>query len=426
MKPLFTKLFITGLCLFSLSSFSFANNNPEEKKGKGFNLAGMDKSVDPGVDFYRYAVGTWLKENPVPAEYSRWGTMEVLRERNNNILKQILEKSAERNAAKGSIAQKLGTFYKVGMDSAKIEKDGFKPINPVLIKIGTINSKQGLYDMLAFFHQRIGTPFFNLFAEADAENSKMIIGWLYQGGLGLPDRDYYLHDDPSSKEIRARYLKYISRMFLHLGLSKTESDKNAETVMRLETELAKASMTRVELRDPVKTFNKMSVAKLSEIAQGFDWSYYFKTMGLENPGDINVAQPEFFKKIGHLVSTVPLDEWKIYLKWNLVRSSAGYLSSVFVNEKFEFENKFLNGVKQIQPRWKRVLATTNEMLGEALGQLYVKENFTPAAKQRALGIVKNLLSSMRERIQNVDWMSDATKAKAIKKLDAFGVKIGYP
>lgn len=424
MKRPFTKpLLIASCLLLSISSPSFAENDP---KGKGFDQSEMDKTIDPSTDFYHYAVGSWIKANPIPAEYSRWGCFEELVERNNVILKQILEKAAAKNATKGSIVQKVGSFYKAGMDSAKIEKNGISPISSTLMKIGMINSKQGLYDMLAFLQLNVGSPCFNLFGEADAQNSEKVIAWLYQGGLGLPDRDYYVNDDPDSKEIRAKYIKYISRMFLHLGLPKTEADKNAETVMRIETQMAQSSMTRVELRDPVKTFNKMSLAKLSETAPGFDWSYFFSSMGVKNPGDINVSQPEFFKKIGQMMASVPIDDWKIYFKWNLLRYSADYLSSVFVNEKFDFEGKFLNGVKQMQPRWKRVLQSTDAMLGEALGQLYVKENFTPQAKERALNIVHNLLAAMKERIEAVDWMSDATKQQALTKLASFGVKIGYP
>lgn len=416
--------------IFVFSSFLltplFAKYNPESEKGRGFDLSGMDKSVDPSQNFYKYAVGNWLKNNPLPAEYSRWGVMEELTERNNKIIRQLLEDAASRDAAEGTIVQKLGDFYKTGMDSMKIEKDGIQPIRPIIEKVNNIKSKKELYDVSAFFFMRVGNPYFNFFAEADAKNSKMVIGWLYQGGLGLPDRDYYLKDDDRSKEVRERYKQYISNMFKHSGLSETDAGKNSETIMKLETELAQASMTRVELRDPVKTFNKMSLQQLTELAPGFDWRSYFGLVGVNDPGELNVAQPEFFKKVGQMMSDVSLEDWKTYLKWNLLRSSADYLSSTFVNEKFEFEGKFLNGVKEMQPRWKRVLNTTNGMLGEALGQLYVKDHFTPAAKQRAEKIVKNLLTAMRERILAVDWMSEATKQQALIKLEGFGVKIGYP
>jgi putative endopeptidase len=413
-------------CLLLYSSFSFAEGGKDESKGKGFNINEMDKSVDPGVDFYDYAVGNWIKTNPIPGDYSRWGSFEQLDESNNLVLKQLVESAASKNSMKGSLIQKIGVFYKTGMDSVKIEKDGIKPIAPIMMSIGRIENKKDLYNMIANFHLRIGNPFFNFFGEADAQNSSMVIGWLYQGGLGLPDRDYYLNPDSGSVKIRERYIKYVRRMFMFTGLEMQEALKNAETVMKIEKAMAEASMTRVELRDPVKTFNKMPVAKLIEIAPGFDWKYYFNAIGVSDPGEINVAQPEFFKKISQLMQDIPLNDWKIYLKWNLIRSSADYLSSNFVNEKFEFESKFLNGAKELPVRWKRVLNNENAYLGELLGQLYVKDHFTPAAKERAVNIVKNLISAMRERILAVDWMSDNTKAQALKKLDAFGVKIGYP
>lgn len=426
MKIFLKKSLYISICLFLIISHSFAEDNLKGKKGKGFDLSGMDSSADPGVDFYQYAVGNWIKNNPIPGEYSRWGSFEVLQERNNKIVKQLLVDASQKNAPQGSTVQKIGSFYKTGMDSVKIEKDGIKPISSILMKIGRMDRKKDIYDMIAFFHLRIGNPFFNFFAEGDAQNSKMMIGWIYQGGLGLPDRDYYLNDDPQSVETRDRYSKYISRMFYLSGSDRSAANKYAETIMRIETQMAKASMTRVELRDPVKTFNKMSVDKLSEIAPGFDWEYYFKSVGAGNPGEINVAQPEFFKEIAQMMKDVPLEDWKVYLKWNLLNSAAEYLSSVFVNEQFEFEGKFLNGAKEMQPRWKRVLNTANNYLGEAIGQQYVKEHFSPEAKERAQNIVKNLLSAMRERLQALDWMGEDTKKQALKKLDAFGVKIGYP
>lgn len=417
--------YLTVMFTFLLTPL-FANTNPDENKSRGFDVNQIDKSVDPSQDFYRYAVGNWLKNNPLPAEYSRWGVMEELNERNNKILRNILEESAAKNSSKGSIDQKIGDFFKTGMDSVKIEKDGFKPIQPILQKVDNIKDKKDLYDVTSFFYLRIANPFFNFFAEADAKNSKFMIGWLYQGGIGLPDRDYYLNEDDRSKEIRERYQQYVSNMFKHTGLSQEDANKNAKIIMNIETELAKASMTQVELRDPVKTFNKVSIKKLADMAPGFEWENYFKLVGAGDPGEINVAQPEFFKKVGQMLNDVPLDDWKIYLKWNLLHAAADYLSSDFVNEKFEFQGKFLNGVKEMQPRWKRVLNVTSGMMGEALGQLYVKDHFTPEAKTRAEKIVQNLLTAMRERILAVDWMSEKTKQEALTKLKSFGVKIGYP
>lgn len=396
------------------------------EKTKTLDPQNIDSSVKPGDNFYEYASGNWLKNNPIPDEYSRWGSFEILTEENYKILKQILEEASKSNSPIGSIQQKIGDFYFAGMDTASIEALGINAISKYLEKIQNINSKEKLIEIISEMHVNGQNPLFNFFASADAKNSSMVISQLFQGGLGLPDRDYYLKDDDRSKEIRARYSLHISKMF-----SLSESDESsalnaAEVIMKIETRLAENSMDRVAMRDPNLTYNKMTFADVKNLASGFDWDSYFNFAGVHDPGDINVGQPDFFKEVGTMMNEIPLDEWKTYLKWNLLRGTANLLSSDFVNERFEFTGKFLNGQKAMQPRWKRILQSTNFALGEALGKLFVEKTFPPEAKHKALQIVNNLLEAMGERINNLEWMSDETKKQALIKLDAFNVKIGYP
>lgn len=401
---------------------------PQEKKGvKGFDRSQMDTTVDPTVDFYHYAVGGWIKSHPIPDEYSRWGSFEELAEHNYKILRKILENAAaDKNAKNGSIEQKVGDFYRTGMDTVQIEKDGYNPIKPELKTISEIKTTPGLYKVMAKLYLKGTSPMFRFYGSTDAKNSEMVIAQLSQGGLGLPDRDYYTNNDKRSKEVRAKYLEHVAKMFTLIGVDKTTAAKDAQTVMNIETRLAKSSMTRVERRNPDKTYNKMTLAQLEKMTPGFDWNTFFTGIGLAKPGDINVAQPAFFKEVAAMMKDVPVADWKVYLTWKVVDDAAAYLSSPFERANFDFFGKFMNGSKVMSERWKRVLRTTNGILGEALGQLFVKETFPPAAKIRAHKIVMSLLDAMGERIQAVDWMSPATKEKALYKLKHYTVKIGYP
>ena len=413
--------FLAILILYPATTFS-----QNEGEVKGFDRSSMDTSVSPAVNFYEYADGNWLKNNPIPAEYTRWGSFEELAEKNYKVLKQILEDAANSNAEAGTNEQKIGDFYYTGMDTAQIEKDGYNPIKPELKNISEIKNKEDLYKELANLHKKGISTIFNLYGRADAKNSDMTIAQLSQGGLGLPDRDYYTNDDAHSKEVREKYQQHVAKMLMLIGQNKETADKNAQTIMNIETRLAKASMTRVERRDPDKTYNKTNLQQLAEKEPGFEWKNYFELIGLPNPGDINVGQPDFFKEVSVMINDIPLNDWKTYLTWKVVDDAAPYLSSAFENENFDFSGKFMRGAKVLPERWKRVMRTVSRGLGEALGQLYVKETFPPEAKERAHKIVMSLLEAMGERIKAVEWMSDATKEKALKKLDAFTVKIGYP
>ena len=399
----------------------------DEEGIKGFDRNNMDTSVSPAVNFYEYADGNWLKNNPIPGEYSRWGTFEVLAERNYKVLKEILEDAADNtDAEKGSIEQKVGDFYYTGMDSAQIEKEGYNPIKPELKKISEINTVPDIYRVVAELYKEGTSSMFHFYGSADEKNSEMVISQLSQGGLGLPDRDYYTNDDAHSKEVREKYLEHMTKMFMLIGQDKSTAGENAQTVMNIETRLAKSSLTRVERRNPDNTYHKMTLAKLEELTPGFDWAAYFNGIDLSDPGDINVAEPDFFKELSVMMKDIPVADWKVYLTWKVVDDAAAYLSSPFVNENFEFNGKFMNGAKVLPERWKRVMRTTSRMLGEDLGQLFVKETFPPEAKARAHKIVLNLLEAMGERIKALEWMSPETKEKALYKLKHYTVKIGYP
>lgn len=417
------KKLLSFLVLISL--FVFAGTNPKDSD-KGLDEKNIDLSVSPAVDFYQYANGGWLKSNPIPDEYTRWGSFEILAEKNNDILKEILESSAGSKSPKGSNKQKIGDYYFSGMDTVKIEKDGYKPIIPQLNKIADIKSKNELYKEIAFLHLRVGNAFWGFGAGADARNSSMNIASIYQSGLGLPDRDYYLNNDSRSKQIREKYILMMRNMFKLVGENEIDAQKDADKVMEIETILAKGSSTRVERRDPVKNYNKMSLDSLISITPGIDWKLYFKDLGINAPSEFDVNQPRFIKDLSSMLQKVDINNLKPYLKWHLIRGTANSLSSNFVNESFEFGGKFMQGAKVIQPRWKRVMQSTNSALGEILGEVFVSKTFPPEAKDRAKKIVNNLIVALKERITILDWMGDATKAEALKKLAAINIKIGYP
>jgi predicted metalloendopeptidase len=322
--------------------------------------------------------------------------------------------------------QLVGDFFATAMDSAKIEADGIAPLKKELQGIDALASPADVQAKIAEFHTMyIGVPF-TVFVNQDDKNSTQVIAQLYQAGLGLPDRDYYTKDDADSKALREKYVAHVTRMLVLAGEEEAVAAKHAATVLEMETRLAKASMTRVEQRDPEKVYHKMTVAELAAAAPGFDWKSYFAGIGLPNPEYLNVAQPDFMKEIGAMMTSVPVEDWKTYLRWHGVSDAADLLSSSFVNERFEFYGKTLNGQKELRPRWKRVLGLIDNAVGEALGQLFVEKYFPAKAKSRAKELVENLRVALADRIQKLEWMSDATKKEAIRKLNAFGVKIGYP
>ena len=393
----------------------------------GFDPANMDTDVSPCADFYQYAVGAWEKRTTIPAEYSMYGVDQEVDGRTSGILKDILEgAAADTSGPEGSERRKVGDFFAAGMDEGRIEGEGAQPLEPLLVRIAAVRDRDALAAEIAFL-QEIGTSAaFQLKVAPDDRNSAQNILQLSQHGLGLPDRDYYLKRDAQSKALLRAYVEHVERMFRLLGDAAPDAKQNARTVMRLETRLARVSMSRAETDDPIATYHKMSGRVLAKEASGFAWDAYFRALGRDGAESLLVRQPAFFRELGRMAQGVPLSEWKTYLRWHLLRAAAPYLSSSFEREAFAFNGTTLEGRQALPPRWKRVLAETDVALGEALGKLYVERAFSPQAKQKALEMVANLRAALRARLQRLEWMGEATKAHAVAKLDAMRVKIGYP
>jgi putative endopeptidase len=417
-----TTFSLTILILLLTTGFIMLNGG-----GSGFDTSQINRSVKPQDNFYEFAVGNWLKNNKIPDEYSRWGSFEKLAEMTNEQIKEILlMASAKQDWEIGSANQKIGDFYATGMDSAQIEKLGIKPLLPELNDIDKIKTKADLIKMIGYLHSRgISVPF-GFYATIDSKKSSMNVAELSQGGVSLPDVEYYTKDDARSKEIRENYLVYLKGMLELSGNTPDEAEANAKKIMELETRLAKSSFTRLENRDPEKTYNKMGVEQLSKMTGSFDWDLFFKTLDIKNPGVVVVEQPRFFEGLSGMFNDVSINDWKVYLKWHLLNGAANYLSSDFVNKRFDFYGKFLTGAKVLQPRWKRVLQVSDRFIGELVGESYTDKYFPAESKAKAKQIVDNLLVSMGERINGLEWMSPETKAMALKKLSTFKVKIGYP
>ena len=423
-------LLLAGSLLFSCVNTRIIKKVQVQKKpmkGRVIDPNFMDLTVRPADDFFQFVNGIWLKNNPVPADQTRWGSFNILGENNLKQVRTIVvEASKKNNSPDGSNIQKIGNFFLSGMDSARIEELGIKPIQQRLDQIESIKDQADLQNIIAKFHKSGMNVVFDFFGEQDKKNSTMVIPWLYQGGLGLPSKGYYTKEDQRSENIRNEYLDHISKMFVLLGCAAEKSDENAIVVLNIEKKLADISMTRVELRNPKDTYNIMTLSDLDQHSPNFDWQKYFIEIGLSEPEKINVAQPIFFQGISDLLLNFSIDEWKIYLKWHLLNNTASYLNSDFVNQNFAFYGVILSGMEKMQPRWKRCLGATESSLGEALGQLYVEKYFPPQAKSRALEMVDNIKNSFGQRITDLDWMSAETKEKAMEKLESFNVKIGYP
>ena len=394
---------------------------------RGINPAYIDKSVAPCDNFFLYASGNWLKSHPVPAAESRWGSFNELADRNNATQKAILEELVRGagTAKPGSNAQKVGYFYASAMDTAAIDAAGLKYLKPYLDRINGIQTLPQMQQFLADPRAQAGSVWYGFGVGQDEKISTQYAVQVYQGGLSLPDRDYYLSDNGRMKNIRAAYQTYQTNLFKLLGDDAATAAKNAATVTRIETKLAQASRSRVDLRDPQKNYNKMSVAQLSKEYPNIDFSQVLKASGLGTAKEIIVGQPEYLKEVNTMLAAEPIADQKQYLRFHLVTSLIPALPKAFGDESFRFA-QVLSGAKQQQPRWKRSLRATDGALGEAFGQLYVDKAFTPAAKAKAKEMIENLRAAYAERIMKTDWMSAATKKEAITKLNAFAVKIGYP
>src|SRR5215831_20885803 len=395
--------------------------------GHGFDQANMDKKAAACTDFYQYANGGWLAANPIPAAYSSWGVANLLDERNKDVLHEILEAAAKNtNAPKGSSEQKVGDYYATCMDEAKVEADGIKPLEPEFARIAKVSDQKSLQEEIAHLHKLGDSVLFNSGSNQDFKNSAEVTAGIIQGGLGLPNREYYTKTDDRSKAVRDEYVKHVAKMFELMGDDPTKAATEAQTVMAMETKMAEASLTPVELRDPEKLYHRTTMANMKDVTAGFDWPGYFAAIGVPQKPDVNVATPKFFSEMGTWLSATPIADWQTYLRWHLINAHAAALSSKFVEEDFNFKGKVLQGSKENLPRWKRCVSGTDRVLGEALGEVYVKKAFPPAAKARALDMVKNLEAALKSDISTLSWMGEATRKQAIVKLDAFLNKIGYP
>lgn len=408
---------------------STASVDAQKKKpqvaGPFINKANMDLTQKPGDNFYMYANGAWLYSNPVPASKTRWGSFDILRQNSLDRLKLLCEQAAT-NRDKNSLNQRIGDFYASAMDSAAIEALGATPIQADMKTIDAISNKDEVLNAIATLRTRgLGSPLFGFRIDQDDKDVNVYIPFISQGGTSLPDRDYYLKQDARNKNIREEYVKYIADLFVLSGDDANIAAGKAASILSLETGLAKAQMSRVDMRDPKKTYNKLSVADLVKSTPGINWKDLFTAMKIKPVDSVITNNPAFLKTADALISAVPLDTWKAYLQWYIIKVNADYLSSSFVNRKFQF-TKVLSGQKEITPRWQRMTGLVDGGLGELLGQLYVEKYFNEAAKQRMLGLVSNIQTTFGERIQALAWMSPETKLKAMEKLNSIVNKIGFP
>ncbi len=391
------------------------------------DVPSMDRSADPCTDFYQFSCGGWIAANPIPADQAAWSVYGKLNEENNEYLWGILEEAAKPSAQRDAVQQKIGDYFAACMDTAHVEELGAAPLRSTLNQIASLRSIRQLAGYLTVEHPRInGSPVFGFGSDQDFGDATQVIAVVGAGGLGLPDRDYYTKDDARSKEIRRKYLRHVARMLQLTGESRTQAARDAATVMRIETALAKASLTRVERRDPYKIYHKMTPAQLAALSPSFDWPGYLAANGLASVSSINVMQPKFIEQLESELKRVPLGDWKAYLRWHAAHVRAPYLSTNFVAEDFDFYRKTLRGVSEMPPRWKQCVRYVDRDLGEALGQEFVRRTFSAETKARTVEMTQLIEKAMENEIRTLDWMTDATKTRALEKLHAIANKVGYP
>ncbi len=420
-----------ALALAATFSLGACQNQPSNEdvneEPAGISLADMDTTVSPTDDFYRFANGGWLERTEVPADEGRWSSFNELREFNNEALLTVLNNASESGKyEEGSDEMKAFTFYQVAMDSAKAEEVGIKPLQPTLQAIDAISSKEELRKQLAELRLKGVSPFFGMYVTTDRKQSDQMAMHIGQGGLGLPNRDYYTKDDSKSEEIKEKYVDFVADMLGFIGYNEAAAQKSAQDIMQLENKLAQASMDNVERRNPIATYNKFDIQALDKHTPNFNWSAYFNQLGVEGVDSVIVGQPDFFTEMDRIIANTDLSTLKDYLKYNVINDAAAYLNNEIVNRNFEFYGKTLQGTEEMRPRWKRALASTNGAVGFAVGKLYVDETFPPEAKKKAEEMVEYIKKAFANRINNLEWMSPETKEKAQDKLSKFNVKIGYP
>ena len=416
----------TIILISLLAAGLFAQNAEPNASMVRFDVKAIDKTVDPCKDFYQFACGNWLKNNPIPADQSRWGRFNELDERNKQVLRAILEDAAKPDPGRDAVTRKIGDYFAACMDEKGIEALGLAPLKPELDRIRNLTDKSQLAEVIAHLHRNGISSLFEFGSGQDFKDSTKVVAQLDQGGLGLPDRDYYLKTDPKSVELRQKYQTHVQRMFELAGQSPEKAKAMAETVMRIETALAQGSLDRVSRRDPEKIYHPMKRDDVVALAPSFQWARYFTGTAAPAFDSIVVSWPDYFKAIDQQIQKTPLEDWKIYLTWHLLHSNATLLPAAFLKENFDFYGKTLTGATEMRPRWKRCVDFTDNQLGEALGKAYVQKTFGAEGKERTLKMVHALETALGQDIEKLSWMTPETKKQALVKLRAITNKIGYP
>jgi putative endopeptidase len=407
-------------------ALSLSRSYPQQKQKGDFLTQAMDTTVSPGVDFFTYATGTWMKENPIPASERRWELADLINEETYNRLKGILKEAAQSLAPVGSNKQKIGDFYFTGMDTVTIEKQGITPIEPELDKINSIKTKKDLFETVASLQKEGVSAMFDLFVDQDTKNSEQYALYFWQGGLGLPNREYYFRNDARTENIRNEYKVHIAKMLELLGENKSRASKEDNQIYGIENFLADSCRKLEDLRDPYANYNKISVETLEKTAPAIEWKVMLNEMDADKLDSIIIGQPEFVNALNAAINKFTLDEWKTYLKYHLLNEFASRLNRKFDDENFHFRGTVMSGVKEQKPRWKRIQDATEQAMGELLGQIYVEKYYSYKTKKRYENIVDDCIDAFANRIKNLDWMSDSTKQKALIKLYAITKKVGYP
>ncbi len=413
---------VAALCFLSAS----CNSGKQTELAAGIELTNLDKTVGVGNDFYRYACGGWMEKNPIPAEYSRYGTFVILSENNQKQIQGIIEELAANENEVGSIAQKIGGLYNIVMDSVKLNQQGIDPIRAELEQIGALSNTEDVYALLGELQKKGISAYNALYVMADDKNSSQNAVQTRQAGLSMGERDYYLEDDEATQKIRDAFCVHVEKMYQLAGFDEATAKRGMEVVMDVETRLAKAYRSREEMRDPYANYNKMSLDAVKALCPTFNWDAYLAALDLTGVTELIVGQPASLQAAAEILHTLPVSQQALYLQWKLINAAAGYLDDTMAEQNFDFYGRTMTGSQKMQPRWKRAVGVIDSSLGEAVGQMYVEKYFPAASKERMVALVENLRKSLGDRIQNLEWMGDSTKVKALEKLSTFRIKIGYP